>query len=108
VLHHFIQNGSVRSVAWTPDGKNIASGSDDKTIKIWNAQTGQCVSTLRGNKDPVHSLSFSPRGTKIVSGGGQGKGMGGNGDFSIRIWDAETGTQIGSPCGHRYRQTILN
>ncbi len=50
VLNHLIENGSVRSVAWTRDGKNIASGSNDKTIKIWNAQTGQCVSTLTGHR----------------------------------------------------------
>ena len=51
VLNHLFQNGRVRSVAWTRDGKNIASGSWDKTIKIWNAQTGQCVSTLTGHSD---------------------------------------------------------
>jgi WD40 repeat protein len=45
VLTHLIANCRVRSVAWTPDGKKIASGSNDKTIKVWNAQTGQCVST---------------------------------------------------------------
>jgi WD40 repeat protein len=49
VLNNLIENGRVRSVAWGPDGKNIASGSDDKTIKVWNAQTGQCVSTLSGH-----------------------------------------------------------
>jgi WD40 repeat protein len=51
VLNHLIGNGSVWSVAWGPDGKNIASGSRDKTIKLWNAQTGQCVSTLTGHSD---------------------------------------------------------
>ena len=50
MLNHLFQNGSVNAVAWTLDGKNIASGSDDKTIKIWNAQTGQCVSTLTGHR----------------------------------------------------------
>jgi hypothetical protein len=59
VLNHLIQNGSVRSVAWTPDGKNIASGSDDETIKIWNAQTGQCVSTLSGHSRYVTAVSYS-------------------------------------------------
>ena len=96
-----IANGRVVSVAWTPDGTKIASGSDDKTIKVWNAHTGQCVSTLSGHKDPVRSVCFSPCGTKIVSGGGLVKVLRGNEDFSIRIWDAETGTEIGSPLtGH--------
>ena len=47
VLTHW--NRRVWSVAWSPDGKNIASGSKDKTVKVWNAQTGQCVSTLNGH-----------------------------------------------------------
>ena len=46
VLTHLIGNGRVRSVAFHPDGKNIASGSDDKTIQVWNTQTGQCASSL--------------------------------------------------------------
>jgi len=105
VLTHLIANGRVFSVSWSPDGTKIASGSQDKTIKIWNAQTGQCVSTLSGHNDPVRSVCFSPCGTKIVSAGGLGENHGGNGDFSIRIWDAETGTQIGSPLrGHSKHQ----
>jgi WD40 repeat protein len=50
VLNHLIENGRVRSVAWSPDGNCIASGSDDKTIKVWNTKTGQCQST-RGHSD---------------------------------------------------------
>ena len=90
-------------MVYSPDGTKIASGSGDKTLKIWNAKTGKCDSTLSGHNDPVWSVCFSPCGTKIVSGGGLKKLSGGNGDFSIRIWDAETGSQIGSPLtGHRY------
>ena len=59
VLNHLFQNGRVSSVAWTRDGKNIASGSDDKTIKNWNAQTGQCVSTLTGHSRYVTAVSYS-------------------------------------------------
>ncbi len=81
-------------MVYSPDGTKIASGSRDKTLKIWNAETGECESTLSGHIDPVWSVCFSPCGTKIGSGGGLGTE--GNGDFSVRIWDAETGTQIGS------------
>ncbi len=90
-------------MVYSPDGTKIASASIDNTVKIWNAQTGQCVSTLTGHNDPVLSVCFSPCGTKIVSGGGLETMDRGNGDCSIRIWDSETGTQIGSPLtGHRY------
>ena len=46
MLTHLIANGRVRSVAWSPDGTRLASGSEDKTIKLWNAETGHCLSTL--------------------------------------------------------------
>jgi hypothetical protein len=83
---------------------------------MWDMTSGSCQHTLIGHNDPVWSVCFSPCDTKIVSGGGleeddggNGGGLecedeeemkenwGGNGDFSIRIWNAETGTQIGSP-----------
>ena len=44
-------NYSVYSVAWSPDGKQIASGSDDGTIKIWDSQSGDCQSTLTGHSN---------------------------------------------------------
>jgi WD40 repeat protein len=104
-------NDPVLSVCFSPCGTKIVSGggrnkynrgNEDFSIRIWDAETGtQIGSPLSGHKDPVRSVCFSPCGTKIVSGGGQEKGRGGNVDFSIRIWDAETGTQIGSPLkGH--------
>ncbi len=95
-------------MSFSPDGKHVASGSWDKSVRIWETSTGTCVSTLSGHNDPVRSVSFSPSGTKIVSGGGLRKDWGGNEDFSIRIWDAETGTQIRSPLsGHsRYLTAV--
>ena len=84
-------------MVFSADGTVIASGSEDRTVRLWDVETGSCKCTLSGHNDPVRSVCFSPCGTKIVSGGGLGKNVGGNGDFSIRIWDAETGTQIGSP-----------
>ena len=89
------------SVCFCPYGKQVASGSSDNSIKIWDSNTGDCESTLSGHKDPIRSVCFSPCGTKIVSGGGLEEDVGGNGDFAIRIWDAEMGTQTGSPLnGH--------
>jgi WD40 repeat protein len=54
------------------------SGSWDKTVKVWDAQTGQETLTLKGHSDRVRSVSFSPDGKWIVSG---------SGDRTIKIWD---------------------
>ena len=51
VLNHLFQNGSVRSVVYSPDGKQVVSGSDDSTVKIWDTSTGTCVSTLTGHSN---------------------------------------------------------
>ncbi|KAF9490239.1 hypothetical protein BDN71DRAFT_1498685 [Pleurotus eryngii] len=76
----------VTSVAFSPDGAQIVSGSSDKTIRIWDAGTGQQVGdALTGHEDWVRSVAFSPDGTKIVSG---------SSDRTIRIWDAATRWQL--------------
>src|SRR5215813_6062701 len=54
--------GSVLSVAFSPDGKTLASGSEDKTVKLWDAQTRQELATLKGHDDVVLSVAFSPDG----------------------------------------------
>ena len=79
----------LTSVSWNNDGTKLASGSMDQTVKLWDLSTGACLSTLRGHTDPVLSVCLSPCGEKIASGGGDRYG---NEDYSIRIWDAKTGT----------------
>src|SRR5262249_48766716 len=58
----------VLSVAFSPDGKRIVSGSEDRTLKVWDAQTGQETRTLEGHTGIVYSVAFSPDGKRIASG----------------------------------------
>ena len=46
-------------MTWSPDGKSLASASDDKTVRMWDASTGQCVSTLSGHSRYVTAVSYS-------------------------------------------------
>jgi WD40 repeat protein len=83
----------VYSVACSPNGAHIVSGSDDNTIRIWDAHSGQMIGEpLRGHTWSVTSVAYSPNGAHIVSG---------SGDKTIRIWDAHSGQMIGEPLqGH--------
>jgi WD40 repeat protein len=83
----------VRSVSYSPDGRHIVSGSDDKTIRIWDAETGAAVGgPLEGHTGSVLSVAYSPDGRHIVSG---------SDDKTIQIWDAATGVAVGEPLkGH--------
>lgn len=75
-------NGEVYSVAYSPDGRFLASGSWDGTVKIWGVTTGACLKTLKGHSSFVRSVSFSPDGRHIISG---------SKDTSVKIWDAASG-----------------
>ncbi|CAG7845863.1 Uncharacterized WD repeat-containing protein alr2800, partial [Serendipita indica DSM 11827] len=87
--------GSVNAVAFSPDGRRVVSGSDDRTVRLWDVETGaQIGSPLEGHTDYVRSVAFSPDGQRIVSG---------SDDRTVRLWDVETGAQIGSPLeGHTH------
>src|SRR5918992_260550 len=80
----------VWSVAFSADGTHIVSGSYDKTLRLWDAKSGQPIGEpLHGHEDGVWSVAFSADGTRIVSGGGQ--------DKTLRLWDAKSGQPIGEP-----------
>ncbi len=73
--------GSVLGLAFSPDGRVLASSSRDKTIKLWNARTGALQRTLTDHTGDVFSVDFSAGGELLASGGT---------DKTIRIWDAQT------------------
>ena len=85
--------GEVVAVAFSPDGQRIVSGSEDKTLRLWDAKSGAPIGApLRGHDDAVSSVAFSPDGQRIVSG---------SGDKTLRLWDAKSGAPIGAPLrGH--------
>ncbi|MEH2316388.1 protein kinase domain-containing protein [Nostoc sp.] len=87
-------SGSVHSVAFSPDGRIIASGSGDKTIKLWDVSTGREISTLQGHSSYVDSVAFSPDGKTLASG---------SDDKTIKLWDVTTGGQIRTLQGHSSR-----
>jgi WD40 repeat protein len=67
----------VYSVAVSPDGGKIVSGSDDKTVKVWDLGTGACMRTLTGHTAEVHSVAASPDGDHPVSA---------SADKTIMVW----------------------
>ena len=83
----------VVSAAFSPDGKRIVTASEDKTARLWDAETGKPIGEpLTGHTDAVMSAAFSPDGKRIVTA---------SEDKTARLWDAETGKPIGEPLtGH--------
>jgi WD40 repeat protein len=83
---------AVCSVAFSKDGRRIASASGDRTIRIWDVITGEEALVLRGHTEGVNSVAFSPDGDFLASG---------SYDKTVRVWDAATGKQLQSCAGHR-------
>jgi hypothetical protein len=90
----------VNSVAFSPDGTRVLSGSgdvrgnDDNTLKLWDAANGQLLRTFAGHTGWVTSVAFSPDGTRVLSGSG------GFDDKTLKLWDAASGQLLRAFTGH--------
>ena len=76
----FEEMGKSYSVAFSPDGRYLASGGDNESIKIWDSERLKELATLRGHTDCVNEVAFSPNGRYLASG---------SDDRSVKIWDLE-------------------
>jgi parallel beta-helix repeat protein len=83
--------GVVRSVAFSPDGRLLASGSYDDTIKLWEVASGREVRTLTGHTADVESVAFSPDGRLLASG---------SDDETIKLWEVASGSLVRTLTGH--------
>ncbi|HEY9852669.1 MAG TPA: tetratricopeptide repeat protein [Leptolyngbyaceae cyanobacterium] len=79
-------SNTVRSVAISPDGQTLVSGSDDKLIKLWQLSTGKLISTLNGHYNQVYSVAISPNGHILASG---------SWDDTIKLWQINAGINNG-------------
>ncbi|MCL2806061.1 MAG: WD40 repeat domain-containing protein, partial [Treponema sp.] len=75
----------INSVAFSPDGKYVVSGSNDNMIKLWDVSSGREIRNLSGHVNNVNSVAINHDGTRIISG---------SHDYSIRLWDVASGREI--------------
>src|SRR5208337_2739192 len=80
----------VFSVAWSPDGRRLASGSWDETIKVWDTSDGRELLALAGHTGAVNYVAWTRDGKRLASEGSDG---------TVKIWDTSTGQELLSLAG---------
>jgi general transcriptional corepressor TUP1 len=75
----------IRSVCFSPDGKLLATGAEDKRIRVWEIETRRIRNTFDGHEQDIYSLDFSKNGRLIASG---------SGDKTVRLWDIDNNSQV--------------
>ena len=76
--------GPIGRIAWSPDGRMLASPSADSTIRLWNSETGQCVRKLKGQGGGHECVAFDPAGKTLAAK---------NFDGTVGLWDIASGNQ---------------
>ncbi|MEH2411600.1 WD40 repeat domain-containing protein [Nostoc sp.] len=95
--HQGLQSG-VNSVAFSSDGHLLASGSDDKTVKLWDLQAMREIQTLTGHRGPVRQVAFHNKGDVLASA---------SFDRTINLWEVTSGRKIKTLFGLLYSKKIF-
>jgi WD40 repeat protein len=83
----------VRSVAFSPDGAQVLSGSEDKPLKLWETATGRLIRTFEGHSAWVDSVAFAPDGARVLSG---------STDKTLKLWETASGRLIIQHRSHQH------
>ena len=81
----------IYSVAFSPDGRHLASANEDGTIDLFDVETGERLLTLRGHTDYVFSVAYHPDGKHLASA---------SADRTVKVWDLTTRREVFSRAGH--------
>jgi WD40 repeat protein len=101
-------SGSVNSVSFSPDGKVLASGGEDNTVKLWDVASGKLIRSINAHIDAVNTVAFSPDGKILASGSGGEFGLK---EASIKLWDVYNGkflNELGTTILDRHTSRITS
>jgi WD40 repeat protein len=76
--------GELLSVAFSPDGRHLATASEAGTVRVWDALSGKEILACKGHTDPVRSVCFSPDGTRLASAS----------EKAVKLWDTQSGQEV--------------